>query len=129
MMELVQLNGGRAVTNSIWLAESFGKRHDHVLRDIRKLPIPDDFRRANFVASSVERMTPTGGRFTTSCQLITRSGFDILAMSYTGKRAIDLKIAFIDAFNRVSDALKKETKKGGATNRPTLHGWAMPRHN
>lgn len=35
MEELVFINNDRVVTDSLTVAEIFGKRHDHVMRDIR----------------------------------------------------------------------------------------------
>ena len=37
MTNLVEVNNEQVVTTSITVAESFGKRHDHVLQDIKNL--------------------------------------------------------------------------------------------
>ncbi len=39
---------------------------------------------------------------------ITRDGFSLLAMGFTGKKALQWKIAFIDAFNTMEKLLQKE---------------------
>lgn len=53
MNELVIINGkGDSVTTSLIVAEIFGKRHDHVLRDIQSLECSIEFRVPNFGESS-----------------------------------------------------------------------------
>ena len=106
MMELVKFNGDKVVTDSKTVAKAFGKRHDHVIRDIRELEIPDDWRLANFGESSITQKMPRGGVKTTPQFTITRDGFTILAMGYTGSRAMKFKLAYIDAFNRMEAALR-----------------------
>ena len=41
---------------------------------------------------------------------LTRDGFSLLAMGFTGKKALQFKIAFINAFNEVEKLLQKEIK-------------------
>lgn len=106
MMELVKFNGDKAVTDSKTVAKVFGKEHKKVLRDIEALQIPDDWRGANFGPSHFERTTPTGGKYLDKAYTITRDGFTILAMGYTGSKAMKFKLAYIDAFNRMEAALR-----------------------
>ena len=106
MMDLVKFNGDKAVTDSRTLAKSFGKRHDLVLRDIEALDLPADWRLLNFEETQVERKTPTGGKVISKAYTITRDGFTILAMGYTGSKAMKFKLAYIDAFNRMEAALR-----------------------
>jgi len=106
MMELVKFNGDKAVTDSKTVAKAFGKRHDHVIRDIRELEIPDDWRLANFGESSITQKMPRGGVKTTPQFTMSRDGFVILVMGYTGKAAMKFKLQFIDAFNRMEAALR-----------------------
>lgn len=105
-MELVKFNGDKAVTDSKTVAKVFGKEHKKVLRDIEALQIPDDWRGANFGPSHFERTTPTGGKYLDKAYTITRDGFTILAMGYTGAKAMKFKLAYIDAFNKMEAALR-----------------------
>ncbi|EKT3907642.1 Rha family transcriptional regulator, partial [Campylobacter coli] len=41
---------------------------------------------------------------------LTRDGFSLLAMGFTGKKALQFKIAFINAFNEMEKLLQKEIK-------------------
>lgn len=94
---LVSLVDGIPCTTSLKVAETFGKRHDVVIRDIRKLQdnLPESFRAHNFVESSY---TNQQGK-KQPMYLLTRDGLTLLVMGYTGKEAMKFKLAYIEAFN------------------------------
>lgn len=96
---------GRAVTTSLKIAEVFGKQHKHVLDAIRKLEAPEDFTGPNFRLSE---FTDSTGRKLPMYQ-ITRDGFTLLAMGFTGKKAMQFKIAYIAAFNAMEAELKNRS--------------------
>ena len=100
---------GRPVTSSVNVADFFGKRHTHVLRAIESLDVPDDFRRPNFGPSSYLNAQ---GKPQPMVNL-TRKGFTILAMGFTGKEAMRFKIAYIEAFDRMESELL-ELASGGS---------------
>ncbi len=89
-----------AITTSNKVAEFFGKRHDNVLRDIANLlkDIPE-FSRLNFEES--EYINSRGKKYTN--YQITKDGFVMLAMGFTGKKAMEWKVKFINAFNWLVD--------------------------
>ena len=60
----------------------------------------------NFGRAQIEHKTPTGGKYLDKAYTITRDGFTILAMGYTGSKAMKFKLAYIDAFNRMEAALR-----------------------
>lgn len=99
--KLVTLHGTKATTTSLIVAKRFGKRHDHVLRAIKKLECSDRFRLLNFGEISVE---DSYGRKQPAFQ-ITRDGFSFLAMGFTGKKAAQFKEDFITAFNMMEQTL------------------------
>lgn len=99
----IQVVHDRITTTSLAIANTFGKRHDNVLRDILNLDIPDEFNRLNFEA--VEYTDAKGEK--RPMYLITRDGFTILAMGFTGKRAMEFKIKYIEAFNRMEEELRR----------------------
>ena len=103
MKELVQMINGKAVTTSRKVAEVFEKKHCDVLRAIRELEVPEDFNERNF--ASVEYIDQKGEKRPE--YLITRDGFTILAMGFTGKKAMQFKIAYIEAFNAMEAQLKE----------------------
>lgn len=43
--------------------------------------------------------------------LMNRDGFSLLAMGFTGKEALEWKLKYIEAFNKMEDALKKQVEK------------------
>ena len=105
---LVTISGHRAVTTSKAVADHFGKRHDHVLRDIKELiaELPVEHL-PNFGETVIERENPSGGApIKSPAYEITRDGFALLCMGFTGKKALAFKLAYIDAFNRMEAELR-----------------------
>ncbi|RRD41630.1 hypothetical protein EII18_08450 [Comamonadaceae bacterium OH3737_COT-264] len=101
---------GQATTLSTDVARHFGKRHDDVLRSIRGLIVqmPEGHLR-NFAEASVEVEQPNGGKATYPAYRLTRDGFTLLAMGFTGKKALAFKLAYIDAFNQMEAALLQQS--------------------
>lgn len=97
---------GKAFTTSTDVARHFGKRHDAVLRDIRNLitELPSDHAH-NFVEMVVTVQIGSGATRNDPAYRITRDGFTLLAMGFTGKKALAFKLAYIDAFNRMEAEL------------------------
>jgi len=100
----VHLKDGHPKTTSINIAKVFGKRHDNVLRDIKSMEIPEQFSLLNFEESDYKN---SRGKMMPMYE-ITRDGFALLAMGFTGARAMQWKIAFIEAFNRLEMALRQK---------------------
>lgn len=96
-------NEERLITTSLKIAEKFGKEHAHVLRDIRDMECSDAFRESNFGLSSYKS---TQGK-TLPMYEVTRDGFTLLAMGYTGKEAMRFKEDYINAFNAMENELKR----------------------
>ena len=83
------------VVTSLDIAKTFEKRHDNVLRDIANLECSDEFRLLNFEESSY--INSQNKKQT--MYYITRDGFTLLAMGYTGEKAMKFKEAYIKQFN------------------------------
>lgn len=114
-MELVICNNGKATTTSMKVAEYFGKRHDDVLKAIRKLLEDQDVStRRNFAVSDYQDST---GRKLPMYEL-DRDGFTLLAMGFTGKQALTFKLSYIDAFNKAEQALSGDVFTMNALNDP-----------
>lgn len=96
---------GEAFANSRDVAEFFGKRHDHVIRDIVRLVA--DGCAPNFGETSREVEMPNGGTRTERSFDMDRRGFTILSMGFTGKRALKWKLRYIDAFEAMEAELSK----------------------
>lgn len=97
MNQLVFIENDRVVTDSLTVSEAFEKRHDRVLQDIRELGCSKEFRLHHFVESyyNNQQGRPTPKYF------ITQDGFTLLAMGYTGKKAMEFKEKYIAEFNRM----------------------------
>ena len=96
-----------ARVDSLFVAEFFEKRHDHVIRDIRKITAPksglsDNFIHSNFKADSYKDCT---GR-KLPCYFMTRDGFTMLVMGYSGQKAMKFKELYIRRFNEMECFIK-----------------------
>lgn len=96
----------KVVVSSRIVARSFEKEHKNVLRDINQLGCSDDFKRLNF--EPVYRYAQNGTRLGPNVEefLLTRDGFVLLAMGYTGAKAMRFKEAYIAEFNRLESNLQ-----------------------
>lgn len=102
MNELVFIENGQAVTDSLTVADVFGKGHDKVLRDIRSMECSEQFRLANFGESTyVNSQNKEMPKY-----FMTKKGFTLLAMGYTGKEAMKFKEAYIEQFEEMEQRLK-----------------------
>ena len=104
--------GGQPTTSSTEVARYFGRRHRDVLRAIENLmaDLPADDRVRNFAHTVESRPNPSGGTpIESPAYFLTRDGFTLLAMGFTGKRALGFKLAYIDAFNRMEATIAEST--------------------
>ncbi len=83
------------VVSSLDIARTFEKEHRNVLKDIRILNCSDEFRLLNFEQSSYLNEQ----NHKQPMYYITRDGFTLLAMGYTGEKAMKFKEAYIKQFN------------------------------
>lgn len=104
MQKLVFIENNRPVTDSLTVAESFGKEHRRVLQDIRELGCSEDFRMHHFVLTPYTH--PQNGQTYEKC-IMTQEGFAFLAFGYTGKNADRFKEDYINEFVRMRDELNK----------------------
>lgn len=107
----VSLHDGRPATTSLEIAKFFGRRHDDVVKGIRNLMnnCPELFSARNFAgASYLDEQAKSRPMY-----IIHRDGFMLLVMGYTGKKALAIKLAYIEAFNAMEAELARK-------NRPAL---------
>lgn len=102
--ELVFIRDNEVFTDSLKIAEVFQKGHDKVLRDIRNLKCSDEFRLTNFGESTYRNKQ---GRIMPSF-IMTFDGFAMLAMGYTGEKAMQFKEMYIAEFNRTRKILESQ---------------------
>ena len=96
--------GDEVFATSLKVAEVFEKRHDHLIRTIDNLP-NDDFKSANFKFDTYFDKKGEQRRMFS----LTRDGFSLLVMGFTGQRAYQWKIEFIKAFNTMEAKLKRQS--------------------
>lgn len=102
--QLVFIHNDKPVTDSLTVAEVFGKRHDNVLKDIRELGCSAEFRLLNFEESyyinQQGRQMPK--------YIMTEQGFTLLVMGYTGPKAMEFKEMYIAEFHRMREELQRQ---------------------
>ena len=101
----------KVCVTSLEVAEIFEKEHKRVLQDVRELKCSEGFRVHNFVQSSY---TNTQNKEQPLYHM-TRDGFTLLAMGYTGEKAMKFKEDYIEQFNAMEKLLTEkiiEREKG-----------------
>lgn len=96
---------GKVFANSRDVATFFDKNHQHVMRDIRKLiSLRPELNRSNFGLVEL----PDGKGELRPAYDMDRDGFTLLAMGFTGEKALDFKLRYIAAFNAMEEALRHQ---------------------
>ena len=108
--QFVQINHSEPVTTSEFVAKAFGKAHKHILAKIEEIctQVPDSFGERNFALLEKEVKSNLGnGTYKTNLYELTKDGFILLVMGFTGKNAMLIKIAYINAFNAIAEKLRQ----------------------
>lgn len=104
MNDLVIMKDQQAVTSSLQVAETFNKNHRDVLRAV------DDLKEgvAQNWADLFYEDTYTHPQNKQQYRIIymNRDGFTLLAMGFTGKKAMKFKLKYIEAFNKMESHIK-----------------------
>ena len=91
MLNLVTVHeNNQPTTTSKIIADKCHKVHRDVVRAINNLDIPEDFRMRNFAQAKFKADNINGLEY--NCYEMTRDGFTLLAMGFTGKKAMEWKI-------------------------------------
>lgn len=93
---------GELVVTSRQVAEDFGKQHQHVTQAIENLISENSLLKSMMMES--EYTTERGRMYKE--YLLTRDGFSLLVMGFTGSRALEWKLKYIEAFNKMEQAIK-----------------------
>lgn len=133
MKELVFLKGKQALTDSLKVAEYFGKRHDRLLQTIETEygdlhEFVEMFRKATYL-DSYGRQQPM--------YFMNRDGFFMLVTGFKGAKAKQFKLAFIKAFNAMEQILlnwrnaewqeiRESTKRGNRAMCDVIHDYVIP---
>lgn len=126
MNELIKINkqniNGSEVNavTSKQIAEHFDKRHGDVLRVIKNLEVPDMFRQRNFALSSY--LDSQGIK--RPIQNMSKDGFSLVVMGFTGKTANEWKIKYIEAFNKMEQYIIKNQIPDFSNPAEAARAWA-----
>ena len=112
MNELVHLEHGETVCSSLEVAEKLGKRHDKLISEIERMyfdligkgcaqnggdPL---FVKSSYIHPQNKQEYPM--------YLMNRDGFSLLVMGFTGKKALDWKLKYINAFNQMENYIREK---------------------
>ena len=104
MKDLVIMKDKQAVTSSLQVAETFGKRHDHVTRDIEELIAQSGSPKLGNEMFATGTYENRGKQY--PMYYMNRDGFTLLAMGFTGDKALQFKLQYIKAFNEMEQQVK-----------------------
>lgn len=119
MNDIVVIRNDIVVTDSRTVATFFDKEHRNVTRDIENIitdlkAVDTEESPSNQHTLKNERISQffikdkyvdDGGR-NRKMYWLTEDGFNLLAMGFTGRKALKFKLAFLAEFNRLRDSLK-----------------------
>ena len=129
MSDLVRINSNQVVTDSRSVAEHFEKEHKNVLRDIKtllegvlKIEHTPMFYKTTYVNEQNNQTYPM--------YLINRDGFSLLVMGFTGAKALEWKLKYINAFNEMEKTIKdKHVKQVESDKTKEMRAEAMLRNS
>lgn len=94
---------GRPLTNSVLVAEKFERLHRNVIQTVKRITAENSAVRNMFVETTYlnekQQEQPM--------YIMNRDGFTLLAMGFTGKKALQFKLDYIDAFNKMEQTIKQ----------------------
>ncbi|HDR7643846.1 UNVERIFIED_CONTAM: Rha family transcriptional regulator [Bacillus mycoides] len=99
----VFIENNEVVTDSVLVAV-FEKRHDNVVRDIKSLEKQSPQNSGDYFIETTykDKRNRTYRKYN-----LTKEGFTLLVMGFTGKKALQFKKMYINEFNRMKEELKK----------------------
>lgn len=97
----------QAVTTSLILAEAFNKQHKNVIQAIEaKINTAENsallknmFVEDSYIASNGKQ---------NKMYYLNRDGFTFIAMGFTGRKADEFKLKYIDAFNKMEEQIRNQ---------------------
>ena len=102
-VQLVQIENNQVVVSSRQIAKDFGKQHKHVLDSIRDILAAENSATKFFYESTYDNRGKEYPEY-----LMNRDGFSLLVMGFTGSKALEWKVRYIQAFNAMEAKLAME---------------------
>ncbi|WP_445448560.1 Rha family transcriptional regulator, partial [Enterococcus faecalis] len=106
MDNLVIMKNQQAVTTSLQVAETFDKEHKVVLKAIDELKqgVAQNYADLFYDDSYIHKQNKQSYRQV----IMNRDGFTLLAMGFTGQKALQFKLKYIEAFNQMENHIKEQ---------------------
>lgn len=124
--DLVMIKNNQVVVSSRQVAERFHKLHKSIIRSVKEILAAQNcatkfFKETYYINRGKKYIE----------YLMNRDGFVLLVMGFTGKVAMDLKIAYINAFNEMEAKLRKMQKPKQVTliEQPKEKEFVRPQNN
>ena len=120
MNDLVYLKNTEAMTDSLIVAEMFGKEHKNIIQSIEKLidgieanelkikPVGNGLKNEQTPLFVHSKYKDAKGEWRKK-YLMNRDGFSLLVMGFTGKKALEWKLKYIAAFNKMEDVIRQKS--------------------
>lgn len=93
-VQLVQIENNQVVVSSRQIAKDFGKEHKVVLRSVREILAEQNCAAKFFYESTYDNRGKEYPEY-----LMNRDVFSLLVMGFTGSKALEWKVRYIQAFN------------------------------
>ncbi len=108
MNELVIMHDRQAVTTSLILAEAFEKQHKNVIQAIEAKIEPAE-NSARYKQMFYEGIYTDKKGEQRKMYYLNRDGFTFIAMGFTGRKADEFKLKYIDAFNKMEEQIRNQS--------------------
>ena len=102
-VQLVQIENNQVVVSSRQIAKDFEKEHKVVLRSVREILAEQNCATKFFYESTYDNRGKEYPEY-----LMNRDGFSLLVMGFTGSKALEWKVRYIQAFNAMEAKLAME---------------------
>ncbi|WP_253293656.1 Rha family transcriptional regulator, partial [Enterococcus sp. S115_ASV_20] len=104
-MQLVIMKNKQVVTSSLQVAETFRKQHKHVLEAIDELKQGLAENSADLFYEDI--YVHPQNKQSYRQVIMNRDGFTLLAMGFTGQKALQFKLKYIEAFNQMEKEIQQ----------------------
>ena len=109
MNKLVVMKNQQAVTTSLAVAQAFDKKHKHVLEAINN-KIDSAENSAQYKNMFMESFYQDLSGKRNKMYYMNRDGFTFIAMGFTGRKADEFKLKYIQAFNAMEEQIRNQQR-------------------